>query len=201
MVYVITCGDEGVQINEGTRVAVVGAGFRLENFSEVVKALKKTFGDDLRIAASEENDWLKEQLKLSNWEQVNASAQQHISAVADQEGLLYSGYLPFTDPKQLKHEVKGHMVRPHAIHIANKICLTVGGGEQKYNLGHYVISADWVANADSKLVKQVLDAQIAFYTKLNGGNALPIELEETGELGEEVTAKNKTVLEKLGYTK
>jgi hypothetical protein len=201
MVYVITCGDEGVQINEGTRVAVVGAGFRLENFSEVVKALKKTFGDDLRIAASEENDWLKEQLSLSNWEQVNASAQQHIGAVADQEGLLYSGYLPFSDPKQLKHEVKGHMVRPHAIHIANKICLTVGGGEQKYNLGHYVISADWVANADSKLVKQVLDAQIAFYTKLNGGNALPIELEETGELGEEAVAKNKAVLEKLGYTK
>lgn len=200
MVYVITCGDEGVQINEGTRVAVVGAGFRLEGFSEVVKALKKTFGDDLRIAASEENDWLKEQLKLSNWEQVNASAQQHISAVADQEGLLYSGYLPFTDPKQLKHEVKGHMVRPHAIHIANKICLTVGGGEQKYNLGHYVISADWVANADSKLVKQVLDAQIAFYTKLNGGNALPIELEETGELGEEAVAKNKAVLQKLGYS-
>lgn len=200
MVYVITCGDEGVQINEGTRVAVVGAGFRLEGFSEVVKALKKTFGDDLRIAASEENDWLKEQLKLSNWEQVNASAQQHISAVADQEGLLYSGYLPFTDPKQLKHEVKGHMVRPHAIHIANKICMTVGGGEQKYNLGHYVISADWVANADAKLVKQVLDAQIAFYTKLNGGNALPIELEETGELGEEAVAKNKAVLQKLGYT-
>jgi hypothetical protein len=200
MVYVITCGDEGVQINEGTRVAVVGAGFRLEGFSEVVKALKKTFGDDLRIAASEENDWLKEQLKLSNWEQVNASAQQHISAVADQEGLLYSGYLPFTDPKQLKHEVKGHMVRPHAIHIANKICMTVGGGEQKYNLGHYVISADWVANADAKLVKQVLDAQIAFYTKLNGGNDLPIELEETGELGEEAVAKNKAVLQKLGYT-
>ncbi len=199
MVYVITCGDEGVQINEGTRVAVVGAGFRLEKFSEVVKALKKTFGDDLRIAASEENDWLKEQLKLSNWEQVNASAQQHISAVADQEGLLYSGYLPFTDPKQLKHEVKGHMVRPHAIHIATKICLTIGGGEQKYNLGHYVISADWVANADAKLVKQVLDTQIAFYTKLNGGNALPIELEETGELGEEAVAKNKAVLQKLGY--
>ena len=201
MVYVITCGDEGVQINEGTRLSVVGAGFKFPNFSEVVKAMKKTFGDDIRIASSEECDWIKEKLALSNWEQVNASAQQHIEAVADAENLLYSGYLPFTDPRQLKHEVKGHMVRPHAIHIANKICMTVGGGEQVYNLGHYVISADWVANADSKLVKEVMDEQIKFYTQLNGGKELPIELEDTGELDEALVEKNKAVLKKLGYIK
>lgn len=201
MVYVITCGDEGVQINEGTRIGVVGAGFQLEGFSEVVIALKKTLGEDIRIAASEENDWLKEKLNLSNWEQVNASSQQHIEVVADKESLLYSGYLPFTDPRQLKHEVKGHMVRPHGIHIANKICFTVGGGEQTYNLGHYLISADWVAQADAKLVKKVLDEQIAFYTMLSGGKELPVVVEEAGHLGEEVAAKNKKVLEKLGFIK
>ena len=201
MVYVITCGDEGVQINEGTRLAVVGAGVRFPKFSDVVTAIKKTFGDDIRLASSEENDWVKEQLKLSNWEQVNASVQQHTEALADQEKLLYSGYLPFSDPRQLKNEVKGHMVRPHGIHIANKICMTIGGGEQTYNLGHYVISADWVAQADSKVVKEVMDAQIKFYSKLSGGKELPIELEEEGELDEAVKEKNKAVLKKLGYIK
>lgn len=201
MVYVITCGDEGVQINEGTRLAVVGAGVRFPKFSDVVTAIKKTFGDDIRLASSEENDWVKEQLKLSNWEQVNASVQQHTEALADQEKLLYSGYLPFSDPRQLKNEVKGHMVRPHGIHIANKICMTIGGGEQTYNLGHYVISADWVEQADSKLVKEVMDAQIKFYSKLSGGKELPIELEEEGELDEAVKEKNKAVLKKLGYIK
>ena len=47
MAYVITCGDEGVQINEGTRLGVVGSGFNLDGFSKVVKLLKKQFGKDL----------------------------------------------------------------------------------------------------------------------------------------------------------
>ncbi|PIR61919.1 MAG: hypothetical protein COY81_01715 [Candidatus Pacebacteria bacterium CG_4_10_14_0_8_um_filter_43_12] len=199
MVYVIACGDEGVQMNEGTRLAFVGAGFRLEGFSEVVPILKKIFGDDLRIVASEECDWIRQQLALSNWEQTNASAQQHVEALADQEKLLYAGYFPFSDPKQLKHEVKGHMVRPHKVHIANKICFTVGGGEQKYNLGHFVISADWVAKAPEKLVKQVLQTQVNFYSKLVGDQPLPCVVEETGELGEKKAEANKKTLQKLGF--
>lgn len=199
MVYVIACGDEGVQINEGTRLAFVGAGFRLDGFPDVIKTLKKLFGNDLRIVSNEENDWLKQKLELSTWEQTTASAQQHIEALADKEELLYSGFLPFSDPKQLKHDVRGHMVRPHGIHIANKICFTVGGGEQTYNLGCYVISADWVAEADKKLVKQVIGEQIAFYEKLAGGQELKRVVEEGGELGEEVAAKNKAVLQELGF--
>jgi len=39
MPYVITCGDEGVQINQGTRLGIVGAGFRVPHFSKIVKAL------------------------------------------------------------------------------------------------------------------------------------------------------------------
>lgn len=198
MPYVLTCGDEGVQINEGTRLAFTGAGFRLDGFSEVVKLLKNILGQDLRIASSEQNDWIKSKLDLKNWEQVNASAQQHIQAVADKEGLLYAGYLPFADPKNLDHGIRGHMVRPQGIHIATKICFTLGGGEQKYNLGCYVISADWAAQAKPELIKQVIQPQIEFYTQLNRGEKLEFVFEEEGELGTEVAQKNKQALEKAG---
>lgn len=198
MSYVIACGDEGVQINEGTRLGVVGAGFRVEGFSQVVKLLKKVLGEELRLVSNQENDWIKQQLDLTNWEQVNASAQQHLEALADKEGLLYAGYLPFADPKQLEHGVRGHMVRPQGIHIANKICLTIGGGQQVYNLGHYVISADWVAEAPTELVKSFISQQMAFYTKLNGGEALTVVVEENGPLGEEVAARNKAALKTAG---
>lgn len=194
MTYVIACGDEGVQLNEGTRLGFVGGGFRLEGFSEVISILKKKLGLDLAVVANEENEWLKDALKLSNWEQVNASAQQHMQALADKEGLKYAGFLPFADPKQLEHGVKGHMVRPHGIHIANKICFTLAGGEQTFNLGQYVISAEWVSEASEALIKQVIEPQIAFYTKLNRGEKPLFVFEEAGELGAEVAAKNKAAL-------
>ncbi len=197
MAYVITCGDEGVQINEGSRLGVVGCGFRLEGFPELVVLLKQLFGDDLRIAINEENDWLKDKLDLVNWEQVNAMAQQQIQALADTENLLYSGYLPFTDPRELKHEIKGHMVRPHKVHIANALSFTLGGGEQKYHLGHYVISADWVHLAKPDFVKKIIQPQMEFYTKLNKGEKLLIEFEEGGDLGADIAAKNKTMLESV----
>jgi hypothetical protein len=199
MSYVITCGDEGVQINEGTRLGVIGAGFQVEHFPDIVKALKKVVGKEIAIVSNQENDWIKAQLDLSTWDQVDASSQQHIQALADKEGLLYAGYLPFADPKQLQHGVKGHMVRPHKIHIANKICFTLAGGEQVYNLGRYMISADWVAEAPKDIVKSVLQTQIDFYTQLNKGEALEVVVEEAGVLGEAVAEKNKKVLQALGF--
>lgn len=201
MAYVISCGDEGVQINEGTRIAIVGSGFRLDGISDVVKALKKVLGKDLRLASNEESDWVKSQLDLVNWEQVNAMSQQHLQALADREGVLYAGYLPFADPKQLEHEIKGHMVRPREVHIANKICFTLGGGEQKYNLGQFVISADWAHAAKPTLIKKAVQPQIDFYTKLAGGRELPFVVEMEGALGQEIAKKNKTALESaLGIT-
>ncbi|MDQ3008450.1 MAG: hypothetical protein M3Q81_02540 [bacterium] len=197
MAYVITCGDEGVQINEGTRLGVLGAGFHVDNFSEVVKLLKQLLGEEIAIAASEENDWIKKQLELSSWEQVNASAQQHIEALADKEGLLYAGNLPFTDPKNLQHGIRGHMVRPHNVHIANKICFTLAGGEQTYNLGKFVISAEWVHLAKPALIKSFLQPQIEFYKALNGGEII-LTIEEDGILGEEIAQKNKAALLKAG---
>lgn len=200
MPYVITCGDEGIQVNLGTRLGVVGAGIRLDGFSQIVKALKKVLNDDqLRIAANAENDWVKQQFSLDSYEQADATMQQHAEATADVEKLLYVGFMPFSDPKELKHEVKGHMVRPKGIHVANKICFTLAGGEQTYNLGKYLISAEWVSEVKPKLAQQILQTQVDFYSKL-AGQSLVITFEEAGVLGEDVAAKNKAILEKMGFS-
>jgi hypothetical protein len=197
MSYVIACGDEGVQINEGRRLAFVGAGFRLEGFSEAVKALKTLFGKKIAIASSEENAWVQKQLNLHEWDQVNASMEQHIEALADREKLLYAGHVTFTDPRVLAHGIKAHMVRPHGIHIANKICFTLGGGEQKFNLGCYVISADWVAEVGLRVARPLIESQIEFYKNL-AKKDLMFVFEEGGELGEKVAQKNRKILEKMG---
>lgn len=198
MAYVITCGDEGIQINEGERLGILGAGFEMKGFSQVVAVLKKVLKQDLRIVANEENEWVKNNLKLGNWEQASASMQQYVEALADKNGLLYSGLIPFTDPKQLKHDIKGHMVRPKGIHIANKICFTLAGGEQTYHLGHYLISAEWVSSVDKKLAKEFINTQVEFYKK-QAKMDLDFVFEADGELGEEVAAKNQQVLESLGF--
>ncbi|MBU0974676.1 hypothetical protein KKD03_03165 [Patescibacteria group bacterium] len=199
LAYVITCGDEGVQINEGIRLGFVGAGVKLEGFDKAVAALKSLFvGENLRIAASEECDWIKEQLDLSNWEQTTASSQQRVEALADKEGLLYCGFLPFKDPRKLKHDIKGHMVRPHNIHVANKICFTLAGGEQTYNLGCYLISAEWVHKVPAKVAKKLIHTQIAFYKKVSENDNLEFVFDKEGILGEKVAEKNVKALKKIG---
>ena len=202
---VIACGDEGVQINEGCRFAFVGAGFRLEGFEDALKALKKTLKNypisdkNLRVVANYENTWIKEQLDLNDWDEASASMQQKIEALADKNGLLYAGELPFADPEELAHDVKGHMVRPRGIHIANKICFTVAGGEEVYNLGQYLISADWLVEADKKTVEKVIKTQVDFYQKLAGNNSLTFIVQEEGPLGKDIAEKNKKILKSLGY--
>jgi len=198
MPYVITCGDEGVQINEGTRLAFAGSGFKLEGFSEAVSILKNLLGEDIRIVTHSECAWIKEQLELSNWEQVEASSQQYIEALADKENLLYSGIVPFADPKELIHGVKGHMVRPKGIHIANKLMFTLAGGEQTYNLGCYLLSADWVAGAKKQVVKTIMESQMAHYQALAKRDDLTIVFETEGPLGPEVAEANKKMLESIG---
>lgn len=201
---IIACGDEGVQINTGCRFAFLGAGYELTGFSEALKALKKvlkqypTDDRNLRIVASEENAYFKEKLQLNDWDETNASMQQRVAALADQEGILYSGTLPFSDPVELEHGVKGHMVRPHGIHIANKICFTLAGGETVYNLGQYLISADWLYEAPRDLAKKLILEQISFYQKLSKKDTLPLLLQLEGPLGLEVAQKNKEILLSFG---
>jgi len=120
-----------------------------------------------------------------------------LALFAGVSGLLYVGYLPFADPRKLKYDIKGHMVRPKKVHVANKICFTLGGGEQTYNLGCYQISADWVGSAPKKIVEQVILPQLEFYKKLSGIK-LPLVYELAGVLGEKVAQKNLKALEKIG---
>jgi len=195
--YVITCGDEGVQINHGTRLAFAGSGYELEGFSEAVKILKKLLGAKIRIASNQENDWIKDKLDLNDWEPVNAAAQKHVKELADKEGLLYAGYLPFADPRKLKHDIKGHMVRPKKVHVGNKICFSLGGGEQVYNLGCFRLAADWVGSAPKKLVEKVILPQIDFYKSLTSARVM-MYYELGGELDESLAQKNLKMLEKIG---
>lgn len=204
MPWVIACGDEGVQINFGRRLAFLGAGLKLENFDKVLVAVRKMMDKcdvtdrQLRLVASEENAYVKEILELNDFDEANASMQQHLQVLADQEKLLYAGILPFADPLELEHNIKGHMVRPRNIHIANKICFTLAGGETTYNLGQYLISADWLAFADEALAKKTLATQVSFYEKL-AKRPLKFVLEEAGNLPTEIVEKNKTILDRLGY--
>lgn len=204
MPWVIACGDEGVQINFGRRLAFLGAGLKLADFKQVLAAVRKMMDKcdvsdrQLRIVASEENAYVKEVLALNDFDEANASMQQHLQVLADQESLLYAGILPFADPLELAHDIKGHMVRPRNVHIANKICFTLSGGETTYNLGQYLISADWLAFADLDLVKKTLATQVSFYEKL-AKRPLKFVLEEEGNLPAAIVAKNKAILASLGY--
>ncbi len=195
--YVITDGDEGVQINDGTRLGFGGAGFELEGFSEAVKILKKILTKKIRLTSSAQSAWMKEKLELEDWEQINATAQQKLQALAEQEDLMYAGFLPFEDPQEIKYGIKGHMVRPPGLHLANKICFTFGGGEKVYNLGQFLISADWVSDADPKLVEKCIMQQVEFYRGMTSAK-LKLVYQTGGILGEEKALENKVVIEELG---
>jgi hypothetical protein len=212
MPLVVADGDEGVQLNHGRRFAFLGSGFRLPHFPQVIKVLQKTIIDNLpkeqtdkkiKIAASEENAWFKKELNLNDWDETNASTQQHLAALADQLKIEYVGILPFADPKELEKGVRGHMVRPHNMHLANQVCFTVAGGEEVYNLGQYLISADWLADftdngkKNMAQAKELLQTQLDFYQVLAGDLKLKILVEEQGLFGEELTKKNRHVLDKI----
>jgi hypothetical protein len=209
---VIADGDEGVQLNHGRRFAFLGSGFRLVHFSQVIEVLQKTIADNfpkqqsdkkLKIAASEENAWFKKELNLNDWDETNASAQQHLAALADQLKLEYVGILPFADPKELGAEVKGHMVRPHNMHLANQVCFTVGGGEEVYNLGQYLISADWLADfthngkKNMSQAKELLQTQLDFYQSLAGESKLQVNISKQGPFSEELSKKNQQILDRI----
>lgn len=199
MIYVISCGEEGVQLNEGTRLGIVGSGVSLKGADTVISYLKQMF-DTVYIAASEENAWIRAAFQLNTWEQANATYQQQAAVIADRNQVGYAGIFEFSDPKALSSEIKGHMVRPQKIHIANSISLTIGGGEQTYHLGHFVISADWVHLSDPTFVKEFLTEQIEHYKSLVNMKDIKITIEEAGTLDPEIIQKNKDILAKAGFS-
>jgi hypothetical protein len=201
MPYVITCADDGVQINEGTRLGIAGCGLGLEGISEVVAGLKTVLDTEeanIAIAPSQENDWTKEKFELADVEQADATMQQRVQALAEQEDLDYAGFIKFTDPEEMAYGIKAHMVRPKGMHIGNQIAFTLGGGEFKYHLGYYLLSAEWISEVDLDLAKAFLDEQIEFYREL-AGSELPIVFELAGDLPSETAERNHELVLKLGY--
>lgn len=194
--FVITCSDEGVQINEGVRIGLLGAGLNLPHQAEVFQAIKKVFGKKIGIVASADCDYVKESLDLSTMEQADASFQQHAQILADKYDLVYAGILPFADPQELGHGIKGHMVRPRGIHIANKICFTLGGGEQTYNLGQYLISAEWIDSVDKKVASEVIKFQVDYIKKMSKQDNLKFVYETEGPQKEKAESRKK-LLESL----
>lgn len=199
MPYVITCGDEGVQLNEGKRLGLLGAGINLPHNQEIISTLTKVMDDEVVIASNGENDWIKQQFELSNFEQADATMQQHAQVLADQTNIEYAGFLPFADPLDLEFGVRGHMVRPKGIHIGTTLSFTLAGGEQTYHLGNFVISAEWLHAVDTTMAAEVIKLQTDFYTKL-AKQELKVAFETEGNLDPELVAKNKAILLELGYT-
>ncbi len=194
--YCLACGDEGVRVSGAVRLGVVGAGVKLSHEEAFFKALKNSF-PSVTLFANQENDWIKQQLDLPNYESADASMQQQVAALADRQKLKYLGNIEFVDPVDFGNEIKAHMVRPHGIHIAKQICLTIGGGEQTFNLGNFVVSADWISGAKPDVVKDILSTQIAFYRALRK-KELPVVIEEGGELDDKVKEKNREMLKEIG---
>lgn len=191
---VITSGDEGVQLNVGTRLGFIGSGFALPGFEAAVKTLKKLFKKrDLVLVSIQEDDWLAEKLQTHN----PNLYQENITKVAKANKLTYVGQLDYGDPRNLEdNATRGHLVRPPKIHVADRIIFTVGGGEQNFNLRKIVVSADYLFDLNEDEAEEIITTQVKFYHQLIKKTP-KFEIEEEGELEAEIKAKNKAVLEKI----
>ena len=75
MAHIIACGDEGLQLNEGTRLGLVGSGVSFPHADTIISHLKTLF-DDISLVSSEENDWIRSHFSLNTWEQAKSNALQ-----------------------------------------------------------------------------------------------------------------------------
>lgn len=190
--WVIASGDEGLQLNLGVRFAFVGSGYHAPHFKQALQALCQLAPakQKLFLASMQEDDWLAQQLQTKN----PNLYQETLTQFAATHKLPYAGQFDYGDPRELADgAVKGHLVRPPKIHVADRICLTIGGGEQTYNLRHFVISADFVSELKPKQAQELITAQIDFYRQLSGED-LPLTLETAGPLPADVKKANQQVL-------
>jgi hypothetical protein len=188
--FVIASSDEGVQLNSGTRFGFVGSGYNLPHFVAAVAKLAQLLPEKLKIASAQEDDWL-----LTTLESKNPNLyREAVEKLAKEAGLDYIGQLDFGDPRVLDDtDTKGHLVRPPKIHVADTICFTCGGGEQTFNLRHFMVSADFAGSLPKKELRDLLRAQIDFLTQLIG-RAPTFSVEMEGFLGEKVAAKNRQAI-------
>ena len=190
---VITSGDEGVQLNAGVRFAFVGSGYDLPHFSSAVKALQKIFKQDFVLASVQEDNWLA--LKLASH---NPNLYQSTLAVlADEQHLAYVGQFDYGDPRDLNDSsVRGHIVRPPKIHVADQVIFTLGGGEQNFNLRKFVISADYVASLPFEQAASLIKTQVDFYQTLVK-KPLKFSYETDGPLADELKQQNQAIVERI----
>ena len=190
---VIATGDEGLQLNHGIRFAFAGSGYQLPYFDEALKILQKKLDQPLVLVSSQEDDWLAAELQSKN----PNLYQETLSKFAKKHGLKYVGQMDYGDPRDLDDQLtRGHLVRPQKIHVADHIRFTTGGGEQTFNLRHFVVSADFLADLDYQKAQAIINAQIEFYQELIG-KKLKFTQENSGSLGEKAAAKNQAVLDKI----
>jgi hypothetical protein len=190
---VIASGDEGLQLNFGTRFGFLGSGYNLPYFAQAVIALQKKLPQKLVLISLQEDDWLAAQLKTKN----PNLYQETLQKFARTHKITYVGQLDYGDPRDLGDNLtRGHIVRPQKIHVADQICFTLGGGEQTYNLRQLIISADYLSGLTFKQAKTIIDFQIDFYQKLLN-RPLKFTRETKGILDEKTTTKNAAVLDKI----
>ncbi len=196
---VIASGDEGLQLNVGTRFGFVGSGWDLPHFDQAIKTLQKKLPEPLVLASIQEDDWLNEKLQTKNPNLYQEKLQQF----ATDHHLAYIGQLDYGDPRDLSDGVtRGHLVRPPKIHVADQICFTTGGGEQQFNLRQIMISADYLFGLKSAAAAEIIGLQIKFYQKIIG-RPLKFSFETAGILGENLSQKNYQallpILTQFGY--
>ncbi len=194
-IFILTSGDEGVQFNEGVRLSVLGGGYKVWGFDHFIVDLKKVF-DNLYIASTAHNEWIKYILSLNTWDEVDSMAQQHTAGIGEKYGLKYAGFVDFSCPISLTEGIKGHMVRPKGIHVANKITFTVGGGESRFDLSSFQLSADWLyIEEDLSFIKTFLQKQIDFYKRFISDENFKLFIDDGAEFLSQEEKQNN--IEKL----
>ena len=193
--YVITGTDEGIQLNAGVRLGFAGAGLELAGFEMALQILKESLpleGAKITVLSSQEDKWQDDAVGGRN----QTAVREKFEDFAEKNGLEYLGHLDFGDPKPYSDEVKGHLVRPPKIHVADTVCLSCGGGEQVFNLRHYVLSADWLFKADQTKAKALLKKEFEYCQEV-AGKKLKVDYEIAGDLDPKIAAINKEFAEKL----
>lgn len=203
--YVIASIDEGIQLNAGIRLGFVGSGIGLEGVDQALAAWKTLaqkvgleFGD-LYLLSSQEDEWQNEIVKSRNINIVTTKMKKWAKSL----GTVYAGQLEFGDPREYipaKKDflgVRGHLVRPPKIHVATDITLTCAGGEEKFDLRNYVISADWLAGMkDQELAQKILRTEIDYCQKI-AGRKLPLQYDLEGAFGQDIAQQNQALAQKM----
>ncbi len=190
---VVTSGDEGVQLNAGTRFGFVGSGYQLPHFDLAIKALRQASGQELVLASTQEDDWLAEKLQSRN----PNLYQETLENFAQEQKLTYVGQLDYGDPRDLSDgQTRGHLVRPQKIHVADQLLFTIGGGEQNYNLRQVVVSADYLFALSEDQAKEMIDLQVSFYQKVLA-KELKFVVEKAGAWDEKLKKDNELKLKAI----